>query len=1063
MNAATTTSSPHRLSRMLAPSSVALVGASTVPNVAGNDMVLELQVSRYPGRVYPVNPKYREVEGFECRPGLADLPEVPDVAILGIGNDRLEEHVAQAIELGVGGLVIPGSVLLPTDTPTDSLRQRIREMALAADLPIVGGNCMGFYNVEKWFRAFPFNRPYELHEGGVTLIAQSGSVLTALLWNDQKLRFNLAISPGQELVTTTAEYMDYALDQATTTVIALFVESVRKPDEFIAALQKAADRHVPVVALKAGRSPEAAKLALSHSGAIAGDDAAYQTLFERYGVLSVKSLDELASTALLLSDARRPARGGVAAILDSGGERELLIDLAADVGVPFAQISDETTKVLAEQLDHGLEPINPLDAWGTGKDYQTIYEHCWQALVDDDDTAIGVFIADLTSGFYLHESFARICRRVHRRTTKPIAMMTNHVGTDSQDLAKRMTSLGIPVLDGTVAGLLALRNVLAYRDFAGRPTIAPPSVPAADVTQRWRARLSEPHALTEAEGLDLLTDYGVPTIPHRVVSSVDEAVASAADLGYPIVAKTAVAGILHKSDVGGVMLNLVDEVQLRHAYEDLADRLGPKVLLAPMRLADVEMALGVVSDPQFGSMVLVAGGGVFIEVLGDRQLGLVPIDKPIAERMIGKLAIAPILDGLRGRPPADKSAVAEALVALSNLAADLGDLIAELDINPLVVGTEGCLALDALVIPNAALTGLMATSAPHTSPILDPSQENSVTTTFKALVVREAEAGNPKSAAASIEELSDADLPVYEGVETVVVDIDYSSLNYKDGMALTGKGRIIRSFPMVPGIDFAGTVVSSDSDRFAAGDGVILTGWSVGEQYWGGYAQRQRVKADWLVRRPTAMSSERAMGIGTAGLTAMLCILGLEAGGITPEHGPIVVTGASGGVGSVAVSILAKLGYAVTAVTGRPDEHEYLRSLGAQAFLSREEMSVEPKPLESETWAGAVDTVGSTMLAKIIAQTKHSGVVTACGLAGGVDLSSTVMPFILRGVRLQGIDSVMASPEARNAAWARLATDLPEATLDAMTEVVPMSQIVDRGAAIMAGQVRGRVIVDPSS
>ncbi|WP_040494652.1 MDR family oxidoreductase [Ilumatobacter nonamiensis] len=336
-------------------------------------------------------------------------------------------------------------------------------------------------------------------------------------------------------------------------------------------------------------------------------------------------------------------------------------------------------------------------------------------------------------------------------------------------------------------------------------------------------------------------------------------------------------------------------------------------------------------------------------------------------------------------------------------------------------------------------------------------------TSFQALVVREAEAGNPKSAAPSIEQLTDDDLPEYPGDDTVVVDIDHSSLNYKDGMALTGKGRIIRSFPMVPGIDFSGTVVSSESDRFAPGDAVILTGWAVGERFWGGYSQRQRVKADWLVSRPDSMSSVQAMGIGTAGLTSMLCVLGLENGGVTPGDGPIVVTGAAGGVGSVAIAVLASLGYEVTAVTGRPEEHDYLRSLGASAFLTRDEMSEEPKPLESETWAGAVDAVGSTMLAKVIAQTKYQGVVTACGLAGGVDLPSTVMPFILRGVRLQGIDSVNAPTADREAAWSRLATDLPSDLLDSMTEIVPMSSLPEQGQAIMAGQTRGRVVVDPSA
>lgn len=693
----------HRLARLLAPGSVALVGASNVPNSPGNDMVLELQVSRYPGAIYPVNPRYGEIEGLACHPGLADLPEVPDLAVLSVANDGLEEQVALAIDSGVGGLVIPGSALLRSDDGELTLRNRIRAMASAADLPIIGGNCMGFYNVDAWFRAFPFNRLHELQPGGVTLLAQSGSVLTSLLWNNQKLRFNLAISPGQELVTSVSDFMDYALDQDSTRVIALFIEAVRKPEAFVAALEKAAARDVPVVALKAGRTPQAATLALSHSGAIAGDDAAYRTLFERYGVLPVHSIDELAATTLLLSDVRRPGPGGLATIHDSGGERELLLDLAVDIGVPFAQIGKKTTEVLARHLDHGLEPINPLDAWGTGRDHQAAFEHCWQALVDDEDTAIGVFVADLTSGFYLHESFARICRRVHQRTTKPVAMLTNHVGTDSQDLALRVTELGIPVLDGTVAGLVAVRNALAYRDFTWSPRIAPPTAPDASVTARWRSRLIRPEILTESEGLELLDDYGIPTMPHAVVTDPDAAVEFAGDVGYPVVLKTSMPDILHKSDVDGVLLNLGDESELRRAYADVSKRLGPTVLVAPMVTPSIELALGAVRDPQFGAMVLVAAGGVFIEVLSDRQLGLVPIDRRIAERMIGKLAVAPVLNGVRGRPAADQTAVASALVALSDLVADVGDLIAELDINPLAVDEHGCRALDALVVPTAAV------------------------------------------------------------------------------------------------------------------------------------------------------------------------------------------------------------------------------------------------------------------------------------------------------------------------------------------------------------------------
>lgn len=1031
---------------MLAPSSVALVGASTTPNVAGNDMVLELQLSRFRGQIYPVNPIYDEVEGLPCYRSLADLPEAPDLVVLGVGNQQLEDQVKAAIDIGAGGLVIFGSVALPVESARKTLRQRVTEMAREAGLPIVGGNCMGFYNVDHWVRAFPFHRPYELQEGGVTLIAQSGSVLTALLWNDQKLRFNLAVSPGHELVTTVADYMDYALHQPTTRVIAIFLEAVRDPEGFVAALKRATELRIPVVILKAGRTPEGARLAKSHSGAIAGDDAAYQALFERYGVISVQSLDELASTALLLSSGRLPAEGGLAAIFDSGGERELLVDIADDVGVPMARINTDTVEVLKDNLDHGLEPINPLDAWGTGRNYQAIFENCWQALLDDPDTAMGVFVADLTTGFYLHESFARICRRVARRTSKPVAMLTNHIGTDSQDLACRTTAAGVPVLDGTLSGLKAVRHAMNYRDFITRPVAEEPPTPKPDVSHKWRQRLERSTILSEAEGLAMLADYGVPVVRHGTAGNLEEARELAKSIGYPVVVKTAVEGILHKSDMGGVHVNIADEAALIETYNDLAERLGPDVLIAELAEMDAELALGIIIDEQFGPIVMVAGGGVFIEIYKDRQLCLAPVHRIAAAEMVEQLAIRPLLDGARGRPVLDKSAVVDAIMALSSLATDLGDLLAELDVNPLAVTPSGCLALDVLAVPAAA------EEAAQDAAVTTPKQRRKLMgDTFNALVLRESD-GNVN---AEIEELDNDDLPAGD----VLVKVDYSSLNYKDGMALTGKGNIIRSYPMVPGIDLSGSVLASDSESFSPGDPVILTGWSVGERYWGGFTERQRTRSEWLVRRPAALESRDAMGIGTAGLTSMLCVMAIEDGGIRPDDGPIVVTGAAGGVGSIAVTLLAGLGYEVTAVTGRADTHEYLRSLGASAFLTREEMTERAKPLETETWAGAIDTVGSSMLTKVLAQTRYRGVVAACGLAGGFDLPATVMPFILRGVRLQGVDSVMAPVPLRQLAWNRLASELDFDLLHSMITEVPMSDLLDLAPKILAGQIRGRIVV----
>jgi len=325
--------------------------------------------------------------------------------------------------------------------------------------------------------------------------------------------------------------------------------------------------------------------------------------------------------------------------------------------------------------------------------------------------------------------------------------------------------------------------------------------------------------------------------------------------------------------------------------------------------------------------------------------------------------------------------------------------------------------------------------------------------TFKALVLNQDE---EKNTVAEIKQLSLGDLPD----EEVLVAVDYSSLNYKDGMAVSGTGKIVLQWPMVPGIDLAGTVVESASDDYKAGDKVVLTGWSVGEKYWGGYSQMQRVKAKWLVPLAEGLDAKQAMGIGTAGLTAMLCVMALEEGGITPDSGTIVVTGAAGGVGSVAVALLANAGYKVAAVTGRESTHQYLRDLGASEILSREEMSEKARPLEKQRWAGAVDTVGGDMLARVLAEADYSATVAACGLAGGFKLPSTVMPFILRNVRLQGVDSVMCPVERRTVAWQRLAKELPESMLNAIEQVVSLEEIPEKAQQIMQGQVQGRVIVD---
>jgi acrylyl-CoA reductase (NADPH) len=320
------------------------------------------------------------------------------------------------------------------------------------------------------------------------------------------------------------------------------------------------------------------------------------------------------------------------------------------------------------------------------------------------------------------------------------------------------------------------------------------------------------------------------------------------------------------------------------------------------------------------------------------------------------------------------------------------------------------------------------------------------------LVLREAD-GKVTSA---IETIKEADLPPGE----VTVAVEYSTLNYKDGMIVNGIGRLVRKYPHVPGIDFAGTVEQSASPDYKPGDKVVLTGWRVGEVQWGGYAEKARVKASMLVPLPAGLTTKHAMAIGTAGFTAMLAVMAQEDHGLKPGAGDVLVTGAAGGVGSVSVAILAKLGHKVTASTGRPETHDYLRGLGAAAFIDRAELAKPPtRPLDSEKWAGAIDSVGGTTLATVVTQLAYRASVSSCGLAGGSDLALTVVPFLLRGVNLLGIDSVMCPIDRRKAAWQRLARDLPLDKLDAITQTIPLEGVAEAAGRILKGGVRGRLVV----
>jgi acetate---CoA ligase (ADP-forming) len=697
------------LAPMLEARSVAVVGASARAGSFGQQLLSQLLRGGYQGTVHPVNPRYPEVLGLPCRPSLAELPGPVDLAVLAVPNHALEAELQAAADAA-----IPAAVIFASCAP-QGLAERLRAIAEAAGMAVCGGNGMGFFNLEQRLRVCGYPEPEDLPCGPVAVVSHSGSVFSALLHNRRGLRFNLVVSCGMELVTSAAAYLDHALELESTRVVALFLETVREPAAFRAALAKAADRGVQVVALKVGRSRAGGEMVAAHSGALAGEDGAYQALFDAYGVARVDTLDELAHTCELFAAGRPAFPGGLAAIHDSGGERAHLIDLAEEREVRLAGISEATRRRLAAVLEPGLPATNPLDAWRTGNDADAIFAACIRALLEDPDTAALAINLDLTTEPTPETSYTGLAVEALRGTRKPVAVIGSLAAAIDPADAALLRAAGVPVLEGTATGLAAMGHLLAARDFhahrppaSARPPPTPtggrrtaaglPGVPGG-VRARWRRRLADAaRPLGEAEALAMLADWGIPVAAAETVDSLAGGLAAARRLGWPVALKTAAPGVRHKSEVDGVRLGLDGPERFAAAYAGLAGRLGPSAVVAAMAPAGVELALGVVRDPPFGRLVMVAAGGVLVEALRDRRFALPPVDARQALALLDRLAVRPLLDGRRGGPPADLAAVADAVVRLSVLAVDLGDRLAALDVNLLIAGPAGCLVVDALVV-----------------------------------------------------------------------------------------------------------------------------------------------------------------------------------------------------------------------------------------------------------------------------------------------------------------------------------------------------------------------------
>jgi acetate---CoA ligase (ADP-forming) len=693
---------------MLEARSIALVGASPRPGTFGQRMVEE--VARSPSRpeVHLVNPRYAEIAGRRCVASLEDLDGPVDLVLLAVPDGALEQQLTLAARRGDRSAVIFGNAHEdpgpPDGTTVRPLRERLAAVARGAGMQLCGAGCMGFVSVTRGLRAIGYTEPAPLPAGPVALVTHSGSVFSAMLRVRRAVGYTLAVSSGQELVTTAASYLDYALGLPETRVLALVLEAIREPARLRQVLARAAERGLPVVLLAAGRSASGRMMVAAHSGALAADDGGWEALARAYGVHRVGDLAELTDTLELFAIGRRVARArpgvaaGVATVHDSGLERAHVADLAEDVGVPFAVISEATKARLAEILDPGLIPANPLDVWGTGADTQALFARSLTALADDPSVAAVALAVDLIRELDGDESYPLAVLDAAAQTTKPLVVLGNLASAVDPDLAARLRQHGIPVLEGMRTGLLALRHLL---DHARPAQGAGPAAPAPDGTRARRDRGAALLAAGVTGGaalLELLGEYGIASAAAREAGDAAAALAAAEAIGYPVVLKTADPAVTHKSDVRGVLLHLTGPQELARAYADLSARLGPRVLVARSVPAGPELAVGIARDPDLGPLIVVGAGGVLVELLADRAVALPPVDERTARQMIAGLRAARLLAGVRGAPPADLDAVIRAVTGLSELACELGDELEALDVNPLICGPDGATAVDALAI-----------------------------------------------------------------------------------------------------------------------------------------------------------------------------------------------------------------------------------------------------------------------------------------------------------------------------------------------------------------------------
>ena len=679
--------------------SIAVVGASAKPDSFGGQILRNLIDYGYAGKLFGVHPKHESLFSQPCFRSISEAPVTPDCVALAVANHRLLALLEEAGSCGVKAAVVFGDPNVGAGRAPE-LQDQIAELAKRHELIVCGPNAMGVYALHHRLVISGYPVSATLPVGKTALITASGTVFDALSQNNRQVAFNYVVSCGNEASLSAADYLYHVVSDPDTEVVALYLETVRNPRDFVEALKLARDKQIPIITLKVGLSARGRIMAQAHTGALAGDAETYEALFRRYGVAQVHSLDEMMDTVELMSKVRRVHGNRLAALMESGGERSLVADLSQGLNIEFAELDSPSRTRLETIIDEGVHPDNPLDAFGSGHDVERVYTECLEAMDQNSNTNLLLLAVDLVRDSYLSPLYVAAALAAQPRLKNPLAAMVNLSAGANIQLMAELRSHGIPVLMGTDSALRAISHLFDF-NAVHETSVAPERVPRHNPElNSIRATLADAGAaITEHDSKLILSSYGLRITQEFLASTLESAVQAAETIGYPVVIKTAEANLLHKSEVGGIHLNLRDENSVRDAYTSLAADIGPQVVVQEMMSGGTEMLLGMKSDNQFGPIVVVGMGGIFLEIYKDVIATLPEISADEARWLLSQLQGYALLTGARGREPADLDALTDTLLAFADFVVDCGDLLAEVDINPLLVQSDGVIVLDALIVP----------------------------------------------------------------------------------------------------------------------------------------------------------------------------------------------------------------------------------------------------------------------------------------------------------------------------------------------------------------------------